>query len=205
MTQVISAAIHEHVENAGVHSGDATLILPPQVVSQSVCDRLSVCVTRPSSGGVRMRRRCDLCVRICVSYTSVWQCGAAAYAPYGVAACLVSSPRRHLVVSTPRRPQRGRNDNDGSPRRSAGLRRRSSSLLSPLSDCCLLPVMHTVTAAGAAGVALAVHAPPRARGGGGDGRGAQHHGPLQRAGVFVFSVCSQCVCVCFVCVFVCVM
>merc|ERR1712087_316209 len=30
---LISAAIHEHIENAGVHSGDATLVLPPQNLS----------------------------------------------------------------------------------------------------------------------------------------------------------------------------
>merc|ERR1719353_1384978 len=29
----IAAAIHEHIENAGVHSGDATLVLPPQDIS----------------------------------------------------------------------------------------------------------------------------------------------------------------------------
>lgn len=28
--EIIAAAIHEHIENAGVHSGDATLVLPPQ-------------------------------------------------------------------------------------------------------------------------------------------------------------------------------
>merc|ERR1719162_687546 len=28
--ELIAAAIHEHVENAGVHSGDATLVLPAQ-------------------------------------------------------------------------------------------------------------------------------------------------------------------------------
>ena len=27
---LVAAAISEHVENAGVHSGDATLVLPPQ-------------------------------------------------------------------------------------------------------------------------------------------------------------------------------
>ena len=32
--KVIAAAIHEHVENAGVHSGDATLVLPPQTLSR---------------------------------------------------------------------------------------------------------------------------------------------------------------------------
>jgi carbamoylphosphate synthase large subunit len=32
--EVIAAAMHEHVENAGVHSGDATLVLPPQRISR---------------------------------------------------------------------------------------------------------------------------------------------------------------------------
>ena len=32
--QVVAHAISEHVENAGVHSGDATLILPPQTISE---------------------------------------------------------------------------------------------------------------------------------------------------------------------------
>jgi len=31
--EVIAAAIHEHIENAGVHSGDATLVLPPSDLS----------------------------------------------------------------------------------------------------------------------------------------------------------------------------
>merc|ERR1712161_125389 len=31
--EIIAAAIHEHIENAGVHSGDATLVLPPQSLS----------------------------------------------------------------------------------------------------------------------------------------------------------------------------
>ena len=32
--QVVAHAISEHVENAGVHSGDATLILAPQTISE---------------------------------------------------------------------------------------------------------------------------------------------------------------------------
>ena len=31
--QVVGHAISEHVENAGVHSGDATLMLPTQTIS----------------------------------------------------------------------------------------------------------------------------------------------------------------------------
>ncbi|CAK9436357.1 uncharacterized protein LODBEIA_P09150 [Lodderomyces beijingensis] len=38
--QVLVHAVSEHVENAGVHSGDATLVLPPQELSQTLLDRL---------------------------------------------------------------------------------------------------------------------------------------------------------------------
>eukprot|EP01035_Chromulina_nebulosa_P017478 gene17478-23030_t len=38
--KVIGCAIHEHVENAGVHSGDATLMLPTQNVSEYVLSRI---------------------------------------------------------------------------------------------------------------------------------------------------------------------
>ena len=31
--KVVAAAVHEHIENAGVHSGDATLLLPPQDIT----------------------------------------------------------------------------------------------------------------------------------------------------------------------------
>jgi carbamoyl-phosphate synthase (ammonia) len=37
---VKGCAIHEHVENAGVHSGDATLMLPTQTVSEYVLSRI---------------------------------------------------------------------------------------------------------------------------------------------------------------------
>lgn len=37
---VLVHAISEHVENAGIHSGDATLVLPPQNLSQNIKDRL---------------------------------------------------------------------------------------------------------------------------------------------------------------------
>ena len=38
--QVVAHAITEHVENAGVHSGDATLILPPQTISKEVIKKV---------------------------------------------------------------------------------------------------------------------------------------------------------------------
>ena len=34
-------AITEHVENAGVHSGDATLILPPQTISPETIEKVN--------------------------------------------------------------------------------------------------------------------------------------------------------------------
>jgi len=38
--ELIAAAIHEHIENAGVHSGDATLVLPPQDLSAYTMQRV---------------------------------------------------------------------------------------------------------------------------------------------------------------------
>ncbi|KAK6458914.1 multifunctional pyrimidine synthesis protein CAD [Scheffersomyces xylosifermentans] len=40
--QVLVHAVSEHVENAGVHSGDATLVLPPQDLSPVILNRLKV-------------------------------------------------------------------------------------------------------------------------------------------------------------------
>ena len=38
--ELIAAAIHEHIENAGVHSGDATLVLPPHSLSAYTKERV---------------------------------------------------------------------------------------------------------------------------------------------------------------------
>lgn len=38
--QVIAHAVSEHVEDAGVHSGDATLILPTQTISQGALEKV---------------------------------------------------------------------------------------------------------------------------------------------------------------------
>ena len=40
--QVIVMAISEHVENAGVHSGDATMVLPPQDLNQQTIQNIEV-------------------------------------------------------------------------------------------------------------------------------------------------------------------
>ena len=40
-TQVLGHAISEHVENAGVHSGDATLMLPTQTISDQALDKVT--------------------------------------------------------------------------------------------------------------------------------------------------------------------
>lgn len=37
---VMGIAISEHVENAGVHSGDATLVTPPQDLNQKTIERI---------------------------------------------------------------------------------------------------------------------------------------------------------------------
>ena len=38
--ELIAAAIHEHIENAGVHSGDASLVLPPHTLSSYTQERV---------------------------------------------------------------------------------------------------------------------------------------------------------------------
>lgn len=41
---VIAIAVSEHVENAGVHSGDATLVTPPQDLNQKTMERIKMIV-----------------------------------------------------------------------------------------------------------------------------------------------------------------
>ena len=43
---IVAHAISEHVENAGVHSGDATLILPPQTLSPFYIERVKDIASR---------------------------------------------------------------------------------------------------------------------------------------------------------------
>ncbi|XP_006819567.1 LOW QUALITY PROTEIN: multifunctional protein CAD-like [Saccoglossus kowalevskii] len=43
--EVLAVAISEHVENAGVHSGDATLVTPPQDLNQETIDKIWIIVT----------------------------------------------------------------------------------------------------------------------------------------------------------------
>ena len=40
--ELLIHAVSEHVENAGVHSGDATLVLPPVTLEQSIVERVKV-------------------------------------------------------------------------------------------------------------------------------------------------------------------
>lgn len=41
---VLAIAVSEHVENAGVHSGDATLVTPPQDLNQKTIERIKMIV-----------------------------------------------------------------------------------------------------------------------------------------------------------------
>lgn len=41
---VIAIAVSEHVENAGVHSGDATLVTPPQDLNQKTMETIKMIV-----------------------------------------------------------------------------------------------------------------------------------------------------------------
>ncbi|SGZ47677.1 CIC11C00000001665 [Sungouiella intermedia] len=47
--KVLVHAVSEHVENAGVHSGDATLVLPPQNLSPIILQRLKVIADKVAS------------------------------------------------------------------------------------------------------------------------------------------------------------
>lgn len=38
--KVVAMAISEHVENAGVHSGDATMVLPPQDMNEETIGKI---------------------------------------------------------------------------------------------------------------------------------------------------------------------
>ena len=38
--EVVCMAVSEHVENAGVHSGDATLVTPPQDLNTETLDKI---------------------------------------------------------------------------------------------------------------------------------------------------------------------
>ena len=42
--EVLAMAVSEHVENAGVHSGDATMVLPPQDINEETMTKIrSIC------------------------------------------------------------------------------------------------------------------------------------------------------------------
>ncbi|KAL0585681.1 hypothetical protein ABG067_004605 [Albugo candida] len=53
--EIIAAAISEHVENAGVHSGDATLILPPVEASSFYLNQIPLRMVEPSIEGFEPR------------------------------------------------------------------------------------------------------------------------------------------------------
>ena len=51
--QLVMHVISEHVENAGVHSGDATLIQPPQDLDKETMDKI-VAATAKIAQGLRV-------------------------------------------------------------------------------------------------------------------------------------------------------
>ena len=64
--EVVTMAISEHVENAGVHSGDATLVLPAQDLNEATIvniDAITRAVAKALSvSGINM----VVCVCVCV-------------------------------------------------------------------------------------------------------------------------------------------
>lgn len=71
--QLIMHVISEHVENAGVHSGDATLIQPPQDLDKYTIDQI-VLATAKIAQGLRVtgiyRFVCflEFCLSLCDSF-----------------------------------------------------------------------------------------------------------------------------------------
>lgn len=47
--KVVAHAVSEHVENAGVHSGDATLMMPAQTLSKQQVDKVPSYLQYPFS------------------------------------------------------------------------------------------------------------------------------------------------------------
>lgn len=39
--EIVCMAVSEHVENAGIHSGDATLVTPPQDLNEETLEKIS--------------------------------------------------------------------------------------------------------------------------------------------------------------------
>lgn len=39
--EIVCMAVSEHVENAGIHSGDATLVTPPQDLNRETLDKIT--------------------------------------------------------------------------------------------------------------------------------------------------------------------
>jgi hypothetical protein len=48
--QLVMHVISEHVENAGVHSGDATLIQPPQDLDKDTMDKIVIATQKIAQG-----------------------------------------------------------------------------------------------------------------------------------------------------------
>jgi carbamoyl-phosphate synthase (ammonia) len=57
--EVVAAAVHEHIENAGVHSGDATLLLPPQDITSYTRCRIEE-VTRKIAKELNITGPCNV-------------------------------------------------------------------------------------------------------------------------------------------------
>lgn len=58
-------AITEHVEDAGVHSGDATLILPTQTISQGALEKVS-----SEAFGIYLETTVKCVLLCCISFFS---------------------------------------------------------------------------------------------------------------------------------------
>lgn len=70
--EVIIVAISEHVENAGVHSGDATLVTPPQDLNEETIEKIlkitkAIGLSLQVNGPFNMQLIAKVCQRMCSS------------------------------------------------------------------------------------------------------------------------------------------
>jgi len=72
--QVVVLAISEHVENAGVHSGDATMVQPPQDLNQETVKRIEAIVCSVADALEVSGKYVEMC-RWCGPVLFLWHAG----------------------------------------------------------------------------------------------------------------------------------
>lgn len=68
--EVVVMAVSEHIENAGVHSGDATMVLPPQDLNEETLKKIrKICFDIGQALMVTGPFNMQLIAKVCLLYT----------------------------------------------------------------------------------------------------------------------------------------